>query len=874
MTRGELRIYLGAAPGVGKTVAMLGEAHRRFERGTDVVVGLCETHGRPFTMAQIEGLETVPLREIEHRGASFRELDLDGVLARAPQVALIDELAHTNVPGSRNTKRWQDINELLDAGIDVISTVNIQHLESLNDVVESITGVKQRETVPDDVVRAADQIELVDMTPEALRRRMAHGNIYAADKVDAALSNYFRPGNLSALRELALLWLADRVDEALERYRHDKGISEAWPTRERIVVALNGQPEGETLLRRAAQIASRGAGGELLAAYVARSDGLVGADPTSIAAQHKLTDELGGTFHSVRGEDAAQAILDFAQGVNATQIVLGVSRRGRLKSLFSPGVGERVVAGSGDIDVHLVSHDFAGKGLARQAPAGFGVGIRRVTVAWLMATFGLGLLTWLLVATRESHDIPLDMLAFLAVTVACALVGGLWPALFCAVASSVALNFFFTEPIHTLRISDPQNTAVLILFVLVAAAVASVVHLSARRTAEAVAAERESRVLAQLAHSLLGAADQLPTLLDQACQTFGMQAAGIVSRESVREPWDVLARTGTFEVDQVRDASVRAPVDDRTELVLCGPVIGADEGRLVSAFAMHAAAVLSREELVRQARVATGLAKDSRTRTALLAAVSHDLRTPLASIKAAVSSLRQDEVTFSPTDVADLLESIEDSANRLNAMVGNLLDMSRLQTGTVTVHTQDLHLLDALASSVSALGDQGHRIRTRVPDDLPLFRGDGGLLDRVLANVLENALKHSPGRQEVVVSGSVINGRLQIRVVDRGSGVPDHAKEQIFAPFQRFGDAARADGVGLGLAVARGLTEAMDGTLTAEDTPGGGLTIVMDLPLSTTAQRPGTDPGNDPGEHQGGNPDRNPGSNPGGNPGSVGGGRR
>ena len=251
MARGRLRIYLGAAPGVGKTVAMLGEAHRRIGRGTDVVVGLCEPHGRPYTAAQMEGLEIVPLREIEYRGASFRELDLDAVLARAPQVALVDELAHTNVPGSRNTKRWEDIHELLDAGIDVISTVNIQHLESLNDVVESITGVKQRETVPDDVVRAADQIELVDMTPEALRRRMAHGNIYAADKVDAALSNYFRPGNLSALRELALLWLADRVDEALERYRQDQGISEPWPTRERVVVALNGRPEGETLLRRA-----------------------------------------------------------------------------------------------------------------------------------------------------------------------------------------------------------------------------------------------------------------------------------------------------------------------------------------------------------------------------------------------------------------------------------------------------------------------------------------------------------------------------------------------------------------------------------------------------------------------------------------------
>jgi two-component system, OmpR family, sensor histidine kinase KdpD len=845
MARGLLRIYLGAAPGVGKTVAMLGEAHRRFERGTDVVVGLCEPHRRPYTTAQMQGLEIVPLRQIEYRGTSFGELDLDAVLARAPQVALIDELAHTNVPGSRNTKRWEDINELLDAGIDVISTVNIQHLESLNDVVESITGVKQRETVPDEVVRAADQIELVDMTPEALRRRMAHGNIYTADKVDAALSNYFRPGNLSALREIALLWLADRVDEALERYREDQGISEPWPTRERVVVALNGQPEGETLLRRGSQIASRGAGGELMATYVTQSDGLVEADPATIAAQRKLTAELGGTFHSVTGDDVARAILDFAQGANATQIVLGVSRRGRLQSVLSPGVGETVVAGSGDIDVHLVSHAYAGKGLTKAPHAGYGSGIgfdtglgisiQRLAVAWLMATVGLGLSTWLL-ATYQSHDLALDMLALLALTVACALVGGLWPALFCAVASSLVLNFFFTPPIHTFTISDPQNAVVLAVFVLVAAAVASVVHLSARRTAQAVATEREARVLAQLSRSLLGAADQLPALLDQARDTFGMQAAAIVRRDSVREPWKVLASTDAFDVDQVRDAPVRAPVDDRTELVLCGSVIEADEERLVSAFASHASAILTRDELLAQARAASSLAKDSRTRTALLAGVSHDLRTPLASIKAAVSSLRQDDITWSAADEAEFLESIEESADRLNAMVGNLLDMSRLQTGSVTAHIQDLHLLDVLKPAISALGDQGRRVRTWIPKDLPLFRADAGLLDRVLANVLENALRHSPGRQEVVVSGSVIGNRLQIRVVDRGVGVPDRSKEDIFAPFRRLEDTGRGDGVGLGLAVARGLTEAMDGTLNAEDTPGGGLTIVIDLPLTTTGQ--------------------------------------
>ena len=299
--RGHLRIYLGSAAGGGKTYAMLGEGHRRAERGADVVVGFAEAHGRPQTSALLDGLEVVPRARLEYRGASFEEMDLDAVLARRPEIALVDELAHTNVPGSRNEKRWQDIEELLDAGIDVISAVNIQHLESLNDVVEKITGVPQRETVPDAIVRAADQVEMVDMTPEALRRRMAHGNIYPPEKIDAALTNYFRSGNLAALRELALLWLADKVDEGLQRYRTEHKIQGAWEARERVVVALTGGPEGKTLIRRAARIAARSAGGDLLAVHVTKSDGLTGADPATLASQRRLVESVGGTYHQGNG---------------------------------------------------------------------------------------------------------------------------------------------------------------------------------------------------------------------------------------------------------------------------------------------------------------------------------------------------------------------------------------------------------------------------------------------------------------------------------------------------------------------------------------------------------------------------------------------
>ncbi|MFD8251565.1 universal stress protein [Streptomyces werraensis] len=363
MPRGRLRVYLGAAPGVGKTYDMLSEGRRRAGRGSDVVIGFMEDYGRPLTRQMAEGLEAVPRKSMPYRDTSFNEMDLDAVLARKPQVALVDELAHTNVPGCRNEKRWQDIEELLDMGIDVVSTVNIQHLESLNDVVEQITGVRQRETVPDDVVRRADQIELVDMSGEALRRRMAHGNIYPPEKIDAALSHYFRLGNLTALRELAMLWAADRVEEALLRYRHGHGIQQPWSTRERVLVALSGGPEGDTLIRRAKRTASRGAGGEFLAVHVQRDDGLVTASPKLLARQRALVDELGGSFHTVTGDDTAWAVLGFAREVNATQIVIGATRRSRLKELFSRGVGESIIEGSGDdIDVYVVTHSEAAHG--------------------------------------------------------------------------------------------------------------------------------------------------------------------------------------------------------------------------------------------------------------------------------------------------------------------------------------------------------------------------------------------------------------------------------------------------------------------------------------------------------------------------------
>ncbi|MGY0019324.1 ATP-binding protein [Streptomyces sp. YJ-C3] len=841
MARGRFRIYLGSAPGVGKTYAMLSEAHRRTERGTDCVVAFVEHHDRPRTEVMLHGLEQVPRQRLEYRGTVFTELDVDAVLARRPQVALVDELPHTNVPGSRNAKRWQDVEELLAAGIDVVSTVNIQHLESLGDVVESITGVRQRETVPDEVVRRADQIELVDMSPQALRRRMAHGNIYKPDKVDAALSNYFRPGNLTALRELALLWVADRADEYLQEYRSEHRVSTIWGSRERIVVGLTGGPEGRTLIRRAARLAEKGAGGEVLAVHIARSDGLTAAPPKELAVQRTLAEDLGGTYHHVVGDDIPTALLSFARGVNATQLVLGVSRRRTWQYAFGPGVGATVARECGpDLDAHLVTHDEMGSGRGLAPAARTGVGRRRTLWGWVTGIAGPALLTVLISAVAPGLGLANDMLLFLSLTVAAALLGGLRPALASAAFGSLMLNWFATPPIHRLTISDPENILALAVFLGVAASVASVVDLAARRTHQAARLRAESQVLSFLAGGVLRGETGLEALLDRVRETFAMRSAALLERENDTHPWTCAGSAGPGPAPaRPEDADVDMPVDDGTALVLTGRALPAEDRRVLAAFAAQAVVLVDRERLKSEADRARTLAEGNRIRTALLAAVSHDLRTPLSGIKASVTSLRADDVEWSARDRADLLAAIEDGADRLDHLVGNLLDMSRLQTGTLAALTRETDLDEVVPTALGGVPDDRlGLVGLDIPETLPMVLADPGLLERSVANIVENAVQHTPDGRPVLVAASAHGDRVELRVVDRGPGVPDDTKDRIFAPFQRYGDAPRGAGVGLGLAVARGFAEAMGGTLAAEDTPGGGLTMVLTLRAALSAPPP------------------------------------
>ncbi len=830
MSRGSLRIYLGAAPGVGKTYAMLDEGWRRASRGTEVVVGYVETHGRPNTVRQIRDLEVMPRQVIRYRDQDFEEMDVDAILARQPEVVLVDELAHTNVPGSRNAKRYADVQELLDAGIDVISTVNVQHLESLNDVVESITGVKQQETIPDALVRSADQIELVDMAPEALRRRMAHGNIYAVDKVDAALGNYFRVGNLGALRELALLWVADRVDESLQGYMEAHGITGTWETRERVVVAVTGSPSGEHLIRRAARIAARSKG-DLLGVHVRADDGLVAQPPVLLEAHTQLLEDLGGQYHEVIGTDIAEALTSFARAERATQLVMGASHRSRWAELTRGSVINSVTRGAQSYDVHVISSDAVAETRlpARRLQAG-ALPPRRQAAGWIIAIVGLPLLTVILAAIRTSFGLPGDLMVFTLLVVAASAVGGRWPGLVAAVAGALLVNWYFTMPYHTLTIATADNTAAVIGFIVVSLVVSVFVTQASHRAAVAGRASAEAEALARIAAGLVGEDDPLPSMVDRLRSTFGLTGA----RVELADP-----DTGEWRVDTVSRDTTSADESDldtlslgeHARLVLQGAPLAADDRRILQAFVAQLASALERRALRVQAAQAAIVSESDALRTALLRAVSHDLRTPLASIKASVSSLLQKDVDWPAETTDEFLHTIDEETDRLNNLVGNLLDMSRLETGALQISPQAVGYDEIVAAAVASLSDPIDRLRVKVPETLPLIVADPPLLERAVANVVANALRHSPADQPVRIEAAAVGERVNLQVIDQGPGVSEAKRNDLFQPFQRLGDTSTPDGVGLGLAVSHGFVQAMGGQIEAEDTPGGGLTMTISMKL-------------------------------------------
>ncbi len=872
MARGKLRLYLGAAPGVGKTYAMLNEGWRRKERGTDVVIGWVQDHGRPQTDAQIRDLEIFPRRVTEYRGQRLEEMDLEGLLRRKPELALVDELAHTNAPGSTHAKRWQDVEDLLDAGINVISTVNLQHLESLNDVVERITGVTQQETVPDPVVRSADQLELVDMAPEALRRRLAHGNVYPPERIDAALGNYFRTGNLTALRELALLWVADRVDEELNDYRERHNIAGPWETKERVVVSLTGSRGSAVLIRRAARMAMR-IKAELVGVHVRTDDALTGPGSQGLVQNRALLDDLGGRFVEVVGADVAPALVQVARAENATQLVMGATHRSRLYEFVRGSVINSVIrAAGGSLDVHVIATEAelqpdspssaevsadadadAGSRRRRGRNAGPVPGgryrrrwlaplpFRRRVAALVIGAVGFPLLTLILTAGRSGDSLATALSSYLVLVVVVAATGGVVPAAVAAIVGFLLSNYYFAPPIHTFTIADTRDILALLMFLVTAGVVSLLVDLSARKTATANQARTDARMLARVAGRMVAPeGNPLPALLEELLTAFRLQGVSVLRSatghvdgdtapgffEPPAGPWEPVGTAGGQPPLTPEDATLVLPLTQRELLALHGPGLTAEDREILSAFAAQMATALQSDRLHAEAARADSAARANNLRSALLAAVSHDLRTPLASIKAASSSLLSEQLHFGPDETRTLLKTIDEESDRLNSLVENLLDMSRLQTGAMEVLDQSTDLHELVGAAVDSLGPRAGRLTVDIPSSVPPIRTDPVLLERAVANLVDNALVHAGGKGLRIEAGQVA-GRVDIRVIDRGPGISRADRERVFEPFQRLGDSETRAGVGLGLAVARGFVEAVGGQLDIEDTPGGGCTMVI-----------------------------------------------
>jgi len=823
MQRGVLRVYLGSAPGVGKTFRMLDEGWRRRERGTDVVVAYVETHGRALTDAQLRDLEVIPRARREYRGAMLEEMDLDAVLTRQPAVALVDELAHTNVVGSTHEKRWQDVDDLLDAGIDVITTVNIQHLESVNDVVEKITGIHQQETIPDAIVRRAEQIELVDVTPEALRRRMAHGNIYAADKIDASLSNYFRVGNLSALRELALLWLADRVEDSLQRYLDDHAIGQTWETRERLIVGITGTVTDADLLRRAARIASR-TGAELFAVHIVKSDEIHHL-PTDTSEARELVEEFEGKFQEVVDDDIATALVAFARSERGTQIVLGASRP---RPLWRPanGVVEKVLRHARDLDVHIIA-------VGGQRPPH--VHQRRQTnrVTWprqILATIAMlllmPLLTVVMTQIRSSLSPSSVFLRYLVAILAFATWAGALVGVLGALFASGLENYYFVKPLHTLEVARPDDVVAIVAYLLFAVAASVLVHRFAQSTHEAERARAEAQILAGAAASVAASHEDLVPLLESLRTVFAAKSVALV-----------VERDGEWVSDLVSGDAVDVfgtgsffEIDDEHRLYVMGATLSDQDNQLVSAFARRVAAGLRSQIIARDATQLQEIAEAESLRLALFRTASKELLGPLEKVRANITLLTGSHERRSLDERNAVLAGIDTQVRQLTRLVVNLIDAGRLEAGEVTVRRESLQLGVALANVIDNVDTRGRVVECDVPGDLPSLFTDPVLVQRLIGNIVSNACRFGPVDQPVTIKAGVVGDFIQLLVVDQGPGMPAALREAVLAPFERLSGAQL--NAGLNLTVASGFTQLLGGRLVFEDTPGGGLTVAVDLPIT------------------------------------------
>jgi two-component system, OmpR family, sensor histidine kinase KdpD len=866
--RAKLRIFFGFAPGVGKTYRMLQVARDLVRQKVDVVVGTVETHGRYDTGGLLLGLEILPRRLVPYRGREMEEFDLDAALARRPRVLILDELAHTNVPGSRHTKRWQDALELLDADIDVYTTLNVQHVESLNDVVAQITHVQVRETVPDSVLERADAIELVDISPEELLARLREGKVYLPEQAVRAADHFFQRGNLLALRELALRRTAERVEADVQEYREMEGVRETWPTSELILVGIGASPTSGRLLRAARRTAA-GLRAPWVAAYVEPFGiaPLGESDRKRLEEHLRLAESLGGSVVHLTGQSISGAILDYARKHNVTRLIIGKPRHNRLRDRLRGSLVDHIVAGSGDIDVHVISGDPESPADRRADPA-IATRVPWSAYAWAgvlaAATTGLAALV-------SSYSMPdLEMLYFVAIMLT-ALRFGRGPSLFTAALSVASYNFFFVAPRYTFAVSDWRYWLTFAMMFGIGWLISTLMTRIRRQENEAVAREERTRALFELGRELEDARS-----VDATATVAARQAARTVEANTVvlmRAADGGLEARASFPAGAHLDASDVGvakwvlehgrPAGLGTDTlpgarVICLPLkstgepvgvlallpprdarLDADQRARLTALCTQVAFALERAHLALEAEASALRAKTEEMRSSLLSAVSHDLRTPLAAITGAVSALRDQSVQLDARQRGELLAAIHEEADRLERLVSNLLDMTRVESGTLRVRREWVPLEELVGAALSRveamLGDRP--VRVTLAPDLPLLQVDPLLIEQVLVNLLDNAAKYSPVNTAIDIDARKELNGVVIEVRDRGPGIAGGAEGRVFEKFYRGANSSVA-GAGLGLAICKGIVDAHGGAIAVEGRAGAGATFRVTLPDAGVAPPP------------------------------------
>ncbi len=859
---GQLKMFFGAAPGVGKTYAMLEAARQKKREGADIVVGLVETHGRKETEALLEGLEILPRRNIEYRGAILKEFDLDSALRRKPTIILVDELAHTNAPGCRHKKRWQDVYELLGAGISVYTTVNVQHLESLNDVVSQITGVNVRETVPDFLLERADEIELIDLPPDDLLQRMKEGKVYMPAQAAAAIENFFRKGNLIALRELALRRTADRVDEQMQVYRQDKGIKDIWPAGERILVCIGANPRSLRLIHAARRLAA-GLRTEWIAVTVEAPAQVRPSeqDLRQLADHMRLAQSLGAETVTLSGQRVSEEVLAYARSRNVSKIIVGKPTHARWKDKIFGSPLDEIVRGSGDIDVYVISGDVMEPHLHPEVKPKRRTWRKR---EWLWSVLTVAACTGVAgLMSPYFERLDLAMVYLLGVMIT-ANRTSTWPSLFATLLSIAAFDFFFIPPYYSFAVSDIRYFFTFIVMFIVSYVIskltlrvrqqAEAARLRERRTAALyglsrdLVRERGKQQLSEIAAKHIGEVfdSQVVVLIPDDQNRLVASVSGpsdftpdqqelsvaqwvYEHRQAAGLSTDTLPGAKALYLPLIASAGAVGVVGIRPRL-LTGS-FDPEQFHYLETFANQTAMAIERAFLAKEAHQASLKAEMESLRNTLLSSISHDLRTPLSAITGAVSTLLQNDVTIDKDSSVELLQTIHEEAEHLNRMIRNVLDMTRLESGAIKINKEWQSLEEIVGMALSRLSEKlkDHPLTTKLPEDLPLIRCDGLLIGQVLTNLLENAVKYTPRGTQLELSATVLIFEVMVELADRGPGIPPGEEERIFDKFVR--SRAAGGGVGLGLTICRTIVAAHDGAIWAENRPGGGAVFRFTIPI-------------------------------------------